>query len=358
VNKKSKANPATNQADKQRMAGEVWREYDASSQGGAGFDGKDLKQLVKDGWSYNNIYKAAAAAGHVNANADRQLKLLGTKESKYSPLKKDGFRVPGDVFYGAVDMFGEGANDSESLRNRVRFLGGDPNKAKNWITANSDKDKASAQASSYYGSLGNDDGLSWHRPNTRWSDEKGKQQDVYTWGGLDGEGRALALNGISIKGDDSKFNRQNRGTSWTLPQDVVLDRRRGDVETALATINAEKPATPADGAGGLTAEQPKTVPTFNLNDWRTSPSSVSNETAVTNESTSSGSSDNYKVIAPKPVTPDIGDDSFYIGGFESKINKLYDRPMDWTGDVWDQGESKRFASSSRFREGLRERTGF
>lgn len=200
---------------------ERWRGYDAASKGGAGFDGKDLKHLVKKGWSNNDIMKAAVAAGRVNKVADRQLALLGTKESRYSPFKKDGFRAPSEVFWSSFDLFGEGASDTDSRMNRVRFLGGDPNKAKNWIVAGTDRDKASAQSPDYYGSLGNDAGMSWYRPGTKWRDDKGKSQEVLTWGGLDGEGRGLALNGIEIKGDGKNFNRQNRSTSWALPKDLV-----------------------------------------------------------------------------------------------------------------------------------------
>lgn len=327
---------------KQRMAGEVWRDYDASSNGGASFDNKDLKHLVDQGWSNNDIMKAAVASGHVKAGADRQLRLLGTKESKYSPFKQDGFKPPREVFWSSFDTFGDGASDTDSLMNRVRFLGGDPDKKKNWIVAATDRDKASAQSPDYYGSLGNDAGMSWYRPGTKYLDDKGKAQEVFSWGGVDADGRGQALRGIELKGEGRNFNRQNRSTSWSLPKDFVAER---DQAAFAEQMDAHKAANPDPKPTTPTAPASKPAP-FDpskfrgqidglmaaVNGLQSSGSSGSEGSGASSGGGGSGDSD-YTVQPVAPVAP-VGSGGDVLGGFESIINKRYGRPNNWAGDVW------------------------
>lgn len=338
------------QGQKQRMAGEVWRSYDAASKGGAAFDGKDLKHLVKEGWSYNDIYKAAAAAGRVNGVADRQLKLLGTADSKYSPFKKDGELPSGmmlEAAFGAPGWggaFGPGKDggsgrsyDTDELKQNLRFLGGDPSKKKNWVVGLADDEKG-RRAEGYYGTLGRDDDLSWHRLGTRWSDEKGQQQDVLRWGGVDADGRALGLSGVRIKGDDSKFNRQNTSTSWSLPKSFIAERDQAAFNKQMDAYKAANPEPEAKPEA-----KPK-APAFDPSQFQ---STIDGLMAAV-QGLNSGSSSDSGSSAPaprepitvepvKPVAP-VGqnDNGDFLGGFESIINKRYGRPMDWMGDVWER----------------------
>ena len=70
-----------------RMAGELWRTYDAASRGSASFDKDDIKHLTKEGWSVDDIRKAALAANHISNTADKQLRVLGTPDSKYFQMR-------------------------------------------------------------------------------------------------------------------------------------------------------------------------------------------------------------------------------------------------------------------------------
>ena len=331
--------PAT--GGKQRMAGEVWRNYDATSNGGASFDGKDLKHLVKEGWAYNDIYKAAAASGRVNANANRQLSLLGTADSKYSPFKKDG-AVPHDVMWDAVGskfLSQEGYN-GDSLKQDIRFLGGDPSKKKNYVVGYQEDEKG-RRAEGYYGSLGGDDTMVWRRPGSAFQDEQGKQQDVLRWGGVDADGRALGLSGVRIKGDDSKFNRQNMSTSWSLPKDFIAERDAaafGKQMDAYKAANPEPAAQPTTPAAKPASFDPSAFRgqidglMAAVNGLKGGGSSGSESSGAS--SPSGGSNDSGTTVQPvAPVAP-VGSGGDFLGGFESIINKRYGRPNSWSGDVW------------------------
>ena len=57
----------------------TWSTYSADRKGGSGFDGKDIRHLQKQGWSNNDIMRAAAASGDVRSGADRRLSQLNTQ---------------------------------------------------------------------------------------------------------------------------------------------------------------------------------------------------------------------------------------------------------------------------------------
>lgn len=244
---------------------EPWRNYDSTGQGGKHFDNKDLAHLVAEGWSHNDIYKAASMAGRVTTSADRQLGLLGTADSKYSPFKKG--EVPRDVMWSAAMG---GANpfsldfSKEAIARNTRFLGGDPEDKKNWVTAYN-RDEKGRRSEGYYGSLGNDATQVWGRANTQFmdKDKRGKQQEVLQWNGLDGEGRALALGGIQIGGKDSHFDRENRSTSWVLPKGIVDRRFRDRVKDA--TGGKGDGGDSGDGTGtGEENKPPAPLPTYDF----------------------------------------------------------------------------------------------
>lgn len=320
---------------KQRMAGEVWRGYDAASQGGAGFDNKDLRYLVEQGWSNNDILKAAAAAGQVKPGADRQLRLLGTADSKFSPMKQGDYNRSALWEAAASGGIAGGLHGSKDhIDQRVRFLGGDPEKKKNWLVAQDSDDKG-RHVEGYYGSIGGDSNLLWSKPGTRYSDKKGRQQDVLRWNGVDGDGRALGLTGVQVRGDDSKFGRQNRSVSWNLPQDFVAERDAADFARQMEAYKAANPeperrdppprrAAPFDPSQFQSQVDDLMAAVGNL---KTVGSDGGNSTPVEDDSTA---------VRPVEPVPPVGqnDNGDFLGGFESIINRRYGRPMDWMGDVW------------------------
>jgi hypothetical protein len=158
------------------------------------------------------------------------------------------------------------------------------------------------------------------------------------------------------------------GTTYSFYGDPAYVQKRKDKERAQAAA-AQTPAAAATPAAPQTPSAPvrptPAAPTFDPGNYGT-PSFNPGSSAGTQPSSGSG----FDVSNFLPQMPQEGGSSApsseapsgeqgYIGGFESKINRLYDRPVDWTGDVWaKEDEQPRFAASSRFREELRERTGF
>jgi hypothetical protein len=156
------------------------------------------------------------------------------------------------------------------------------------------------------------------------------------------------------------------GNTYSFYGDPAWLQKRKDKEKAK-TKAAATPAAPAAPATPAAPAQPAapvrpTAP-FNPSSYATPSFDAGSYGAPSSTGSSSGfDPGNFTPQAPEqPATPapeSPAAEQGYIGGFESKINRLYDRPADWTGDVWSDEAKPRFAASSRFREELRERTGF
>jgi hypothetical protein len=334
--------------NKQRMAGEVWQEYDAKGKGGEGFDGEDIRHLQKQGWSHNDIMRAAAASGDVRGGADQKLRKLNSQTMSARDLPesvlKDMRRSSGIAGLG-------GWNDADYV-----FLGGDRKDSSNYQVRSNNAAKGKSLEHDIIGNLGDDAMGKWNRKAAR---QRGGGKDggsVLTWQGINADGSANAPTGtMTVKRENGKLGKmyKEKNVTWRLPPDFV----------ATATT----PATPATPAPVTPAPAAKPVTPFNLGSYatRTAPSVSSNSSGGGSFSGSGGFDISdftpqppAAPTAPAPTTPGSGMEQGYIGGFESKINKLYDRPADWTGDVWGEGSGTRFGASSRFRDELRERTGF
>jgi len=74
----------------QRMAGDVWKTHDANARGGSGFDMEDLNDLRSQGWSNNDIMKAAAKSGSVDAETDNELRGLNPSRAVENQPVIDG----------------------------------------------------------------------------------------------------------------------------------------------------------------------------------------------------------------------------------------------------------------------------
>lgn len=159
------------------------------------------------------------------------------------------------------------------------------------------------------------------------------------------------------------------GNTYSFYGDPAWLQKRKDKEKAKtkAAATPAAPAAPATPATPAAPAQPAapvrpTAP-FNPSSYATPSFDAGSYGAPSSTGSSSGfDPGNFTPQAPEqPATPapeSPAAEQGYIGGFESKINRLYDRPADWTGDVWSDEAKPRFAASSRFREELRERTGF
>lgn len=207
--------------------------YDVASNGGKGFDGKDLKHLQQQGWNNNDILQAAASSNYVNGRADRLLGMLNrpldpgnSKDRKILQQGKDALGTAG--WY-------TGMNGGD-----IRFLGGDPSKKKNWLLGDPTAEHGTNRAD-WEVTGGGFGGVVAHERN-RNSKVGGP---VYEWGGRNADGTANALGGF-----DYKFNADDqamvRTASWAMPRGMANQRFSERIEAAGGST---KPADDGSESG-------------------------------------------------------------------------------------------------------------
>ena len=307
------------------MAGEVWRGYDANSQGKKGFDVDDLKHLQGEGWSNNDIMRAAAASGNVHSGADVRLKKLNTETT-------DIYRIPDSVKDDMIERGGLGSYHAQ-LGAGYTHLGGDKKNMHNWhITGGANQDE---RWNNRFGMI--------HHNNKEWEEIGAKNIDGYnyasstkrgdnkedrsvmTWQGINADGSANALSGTyTEKGEDG--NIETRDLTWRLPSGY---------------LNSEEPKE--EKTRSSTPSSSSSVPEFDLSDW------IKPERKPPAPSGDSGDGSGGGDLTPPAETPHVSQ------GFEEIVNKVYERPTDWMGDVWKpEGSSRtqRFSGSGSFTDAI------
>jgi len=315
---KSKKNQQANGSG-QKMAGDVWKTYDVNQHGGAGFDADDLKHLQGQGWRNNDILKVAASSNRVggtSGNIDRKLSQL----NRYlDPKKKDDRKIleQGRSALGMVGMMA--ANQGQA-----RFLGGDPKKKSSWSFGFAEeKNLPGPTIKGQQGSFKNSY-LAGTPIQVSMFNKKGG--NIYEWGGRNADGTANALSGIEVqkKGDNWK----SRETSWVMPKGMADER-------FAERVNAVKPAaSTAPATGGATAAPAlKDKPSFDLGAYTQSSESWQPDKPTFQADTTPTMYQNFQLNQQSESVP---------------VGNIWD-------NSWDNGEGKRFAASSKFREALDER---
>ena len=328
---KNKKNKGDGNGKKNRMAGEVWREYDASSKGGAGFDGKDIKYLSKQGWSHNDIMRAAAASQNVGAGADQKLRKLNTQSYGAKDLP-DSVLKQMRRHAGITGM--SHLNTAE-----FNFLGGDRNDASNWRVGKAGAGvQGNGMEATIWNGLGEQRVQEWNRKAQNARDGKGNKP-VLTWQGINADGTANAPTGTRLRRNDEGELRE-KNVTWRLPADFVEQKKQEDFDKRMAAHVAANPPKPAE------EEQPKEDPPFSIGDW-IKPSTPAGDDEQDNDTLpvappADGAGGVGAIGTPQnPVKP-----SYFTEGFENVVNRVYGRPSDWMGDVWKPASSSSGSSSS------------
>ena len=202
MGKNNKNDKNSGQAN-QRMAGDVWKTYDASTQGGAGFSNADIKYLQSQNWSNNDIMRAAANSGDVRGGADQRLRKLSTQTMDARKLPEEVRDKMGDKYGMMAPIYLRDAQFS--------FLGGDKNDYRNYKIQ---------EASGINGNKneGLDNGFDSIFPAGLVQRHNSKNGEVLTWQGINADGSAHALLGNTVKKKgDKEWEFDSKQTTWRLP---------------------------------------------------------------------------------------------------------------------------------------------
>ena len=242
----------------QRMAGDIWKTYDANSKGDSGFDDDDLNYLRGQNWSNNDIMKAAAKSGNVNANTSNALSKLSSSSMTYNDL-------PDKV----KNTFGKGAYAMSG--GTYTFVGGDAKDAKNYrMSRTADDNKGGQSVEGFVLDFGRKATQASHNKKS----EKNGGDEILQWGGINADGSANGLTGYkeTFNGKDMKTPFKRENVSWALPSDMVENARQADFDKRYG---AKQPAQPT---GGVTEEGKKEPPKFDIRNFMTA--SKSSESSV------------------------------------------------------------------------------
>jgi hypothetical protein len=328
-----------------------WSTYDAAGRGGAGFDGKDIKYLSRQGWSNNDIMRAAAYSGNVQAGADQKLRKLNTATMSAKDLPDSvlrDFRKHGGIA-GALG----GWNN-----HNYTYLGGDADDSRNYrISAKDSPADRPGYEDNIIDSLSSDQMGKWNKKNGK----------VLTWQGINADGTANAPTGFkTVERENGKLGEmyKDKAITWRLPQEMVDAKKQAEFDKlygsskAVAAKTAEATAA-ASNAGGLTAA-PAATPAFNLSDWSV-PGQSSTTASTSNSSSSSSQSDTTPSLFNQLMGSGSGSWSYGgssgggtgggapVNDYAGFLNVAEGRPADWSGDVWSSGSSSS-SSSDRSRQ--------
>lgn len=221
----------------QRMAGDIWRTYDARSIGGEGFDDNDLRELQKRGWTNNDILKAAAASGRVDSGTDQRLRRLNEDTINYK-------QIPDSV---KKQLFKRG-----ELGSNYVFLGGDVNDHANYRSGPSQR----GDSDNDFPRTRNPGATSAAPRRREWVGDAikdvpvGDRSEVLRWGGINADGSAIGLRGTRVNpvADGKRFKLQEQDVSWRVPDDYLPRQESAKApstsKSKSATAKAEPPAPP------------------------------------------------------------------------------------------------------------------
>lgn len=188
----------------QRMAGEVWQNYQIES-----FGSNDLAKLRADGLTNNDILKVAAASKYVEPEMDQQLRKLNNESIDFN-------KIPSKV---QKQLLQRGEIGSDFI-----FLGGNPNDDKNYRAGNSPTKTRTATTK------GGGYGEGEYQAPTQWIDNeatrnmpRGDRSEMLRWEGMNADGTANALRGTRIEPDrdGDKSYLKTRDTTWAVPNDYL-----------------------------------------------------------------------------------------------------------------------------------------
>jgi hypothetical protein len=230
------------------MAGDIWKTYDANSKGGSEFDDNDLNYLRGQNWSNNDIMKAAAKSGNVNANTSNALSKLSSSSMTYNDL-------PDKV----KNTFGKGVYAMSG--GTYTFVGGDAKDAKNYrMSRTADDNKGGQSVEGFALDFGRKATQASHNKKS----EKNGGDEILQWGGINADGSANGLTGYkeTFNGKDMKTPFKRENVSWALPSDMVENARQADFDKRYG---AKQPAQ----SGGATDGSKKGSPKFDIRNFMT-----------------------------------------------------------------------------------------
>lgn len=226
------------------MAGDIWKTYDASTQGGAGFSKADFDYLRSQNWMNSDIYKAAARSGNIDAEANQLL--TGLSQSIGASSLPTAVRQ-------SLKRYIEGDEKSNRVEYTYQFLGGDRDDASNYRINHKTSAPTPKKSRGFLGGFTTQDALQKYGKDmqsylsrgdltepfdstqgaTHWTMDWNKKIEekhgaqVYSWNGINADGSANALGGYEMK-DTGKRNHPSDPTTihkrtnftWRLPSEA------------------------------------------------------------------------------------------------------------------------------------------
>ncbi len=202
---------------KQRMAGEVWKNYQIES-----FGANDLEKLRRDGLTNNDILKVAAASRRVEGDMDQRLRQLNNEPIDYKKIPK---KVQGQLM-----RRGE-------LGDKFVFMGGDPNDDKNYRSNGASSSMKAMNSPQVGGTRTNTVTApkEWIANEATRDMPRGDRSEVFYWDGINADGTANALRGTRVESNTQggKQVMRERDTTWRVSDDY-LARRESAARPAAA----------------------------------------------------------------------------------------------------------------------------